>query len=72
MDKVQMARQFIEAIPHARDLGLKLIELENGVAVITMPTPTRRAERRPLICGLTICAPPSRAIPSPRPRLAIT
>ena len=37
MDKVQMARQFIEAIPHARDLGLKLIELENGVAVITMP-----------------------------------
>ncbi|WP_339769730.1 PaaI family thioesterase [uncultured Pseudosulfitobacter sp.] len=32
-----MARQFIEAIPHARDLGLKLIELENGVAVITMP-----------------------------------
>ncbi len=37
MDKVQMARQFIEAIPHARDLGLQLIELENGVAVITMP-----------------------------------
>ncbi|WP_254655988.1 PaaI family thioesterase [Sulfitobacter sp. 20_GPM-1509m] len=32
-----MARQFIEAIPHARDLGLQLIELENGVAVITMP-----------------------------------
>ncbi|MBM1814049.1 PaaI family thioesterase [Pseudosulfitobacter pseudonitzschiae] len=37
MDKVRMARQFIEAIPHARDLGLQLIELENGVAVITMP-----------------------------------
>jgi uncharacterized protein (TIGR00369 family) len=37
MDKVHMARQFIEAIPHARDLGLQLIELENGVAVITMP-----------------------------------
>ena len=37
MDKVQMARQFIEAIPHARDLGLQLVELENGVAVITMP-----------------------------------
>ncbi len=37
MDKVQMARQFIEAIPHARDLGLQLIKLENGVAVITMP-----------------------------------
>lgn len=37
MDKVQMARQFIEAIPHARDLGLQLLELENGVAVITMP-----------------------------------
>ena len=37
MDKVRMARQFIEAIPHARDLGLQLIKLENGVAVITMP-----------------------------------
>ncbi len=37
MDKLQMARQFIEAIPHARDLGLQLVELENGVAVITMP-----------------------------------
>jgi uncharacterized protein (TIGR00369 family) len=37
MDKIQIARQFIEAIPHARDLGMQLMELENGVAVITMP-----------------------------------
>lgn len=37
MDKIQIARQFIEAIPHARDLGMQLMQLENGVAVITMP-----------------------------------
>ena len=36
-DKVQMARQFMAAIPHARDLDMKLIELEGGVATITMP-----------------------------------
>ncbi|ASM73132.1 PaaI family thioesterase [Pseudosulfitobacter pseudonitzschiae] len=37
MDKVKIARQFIEAIPHARDLGMKLLKLEGGVAVISMP-----------------------------------
>lgn len=37
MDKVNIARQFIQAIPHARDLGLELLTLENGVAVISMP-----------------------------------
>ena len=36
-NKVQMARQFMAAIPHARDLDMKLIELEGGVATITMP-----------------------------------
>ncbi|WP_299201845.1 PaaI family thioesterase [uncultured Tateyamaria sp.] len=36
-DKLKLARQFIEAIPHSRDLGMKLTEMEDGVAVITMP-----------------------------------
>lgn len=36
-DKTQMARQFMEAIPHARDLGMVLTQLDNGVATITMP-----------------------------------
>jgi uncharacterized protein (TIGR00369 family) len=35
--KIQMARQFMLAIPHARDLGMELTELEDGVATITMP-----------------------------------
>ncbi|WP_299547102.1 PaaI family thioesterase [uncultured Tateyamaria sp.] len=36
-DKLKLARQFIEAIPHSRDLGMKLTEMDDGVAVITMP-----------------------------------
>jgi len=40
-DKLKLARQFIEAIPHSRDLGMELIEMEDGVAVITMPYDTR-------------------------------
>ncbi len=32
-----IARQFIEAIPHARALGLELIEIDAGRAVISMP-----------------------------------
>ncbi|WP_299656043.1 PaaI family thioesterase [uncultured Tateyamaria sp.] len=36
-DKLKLARQFIEAIPHSRDLGMKLTQMEDGVAVITMP-----------------------------------
>lgn len=35
--QAQMARQFMEAIPHARDLGMVLTELDAGVATITMP-----------------------------------
>ena len=35
--RIQMARQFMEAIPHARDLGMVLTELDGGVATITMP-----------------------------------
>lgn len=33
----QIARQFVEAIPHARDLGMQLITTGDGVAEILMP-----------------------------------
>lgn len=35
--KKKLARQFIEAIPHARVLGMELTDIGNGEAVITMP-----------------------------------
>ncbi|MFW8593381.1 PaaI family thioesterase [Cribrihabitans neustonicus] len=35
-DKTNLARQFIEAIPHARQLGMKLTEIGDGTAEITM------------------------------------
>lgn len=34
--RTRFARQFIEAIPHSRALGMVLEKLENGVAVISM------------------------------------
>lgn len=37
VNKAKVARQFIEAIPHARALGMKLTEISDGTAVITMP-----------------------------------
>lgn len=37
IDKAKVARQFIEAIPHARALGMHLEEIGEGVAVIAMP-----------------------------------
>jgi uncharacterized protein (TIGR00369 family) len=40
-DKLKLARQFIEAIPHSQDLGMELIEMQDGVAVRTMPYDTR-------------------------------
>jgi len=36
-DKTQLARQFIEAIPHSRALGMQLTEIGEGRAVIVMP-----------------------------------
>ncbi|MGR3616470.1 MAG: PaaI family thioesterase [Paracoccaceae bacterium] len=36
-DVAQLARQFIEAIPHARELGMKLTEISKGEATIVMP-----------------------------------
>lgn len=35
--KARLARQFIEAIPHARALGMRLAAIGQGVAEITMP-----------------------------------
>ena len=35
--KTKMAKQFMEAIPHARDLGMKLISLKDGDAEVSMP-----------------------------------
>lgn len=37
VDKANLARQFIEAIPHARELGLSLDEIGDGMATISMP-----------------------------------
>ena len=35
-DRTKLARQFIEAIPHSRALGMNLEEIGDGVAVISM------------------------------------
>ena len=40
-DIVKIARQFIEAIPHSRALGMVLEDLGDGRAVIRMPYDTR-------------------------------
>ncbi|MCA0927571.1 PaaI family thioesterase [Ruegeria profundi] len=37
VDKVAIARRFIEAIPHAKALGLNLSTISEGEAEITMP-----------------------------------
>lgn len=37
VDKSVIAKQFIEAIPHSRALGMSLREIGDGVALITMP-----------------------------------
>lgn len=39
--KSDLARQFIEAIPHSRALGMTLSEIGDGMAEITMPYDTR-------------------------------
>jgi uncharacterized protein (TIGR00369 family) len=36
-DRLKQARQFIEAIPHACDMGMTLTEMSDGQAEITMP-----------------------------------
>jgi uncharacterized protein (TIGR00369 family) len=37
VDKAQIARQFVAAVPHARALGMQLVEAGDGRAVIDMP-----------------------------------
>ena len=37
VDKTRIARQFIEAIPHAKALGMTLTEIGDGWAEISMP-----------------------------------
>lgn len=37
VDKVEIARRFIQAIPHANALGLKLTTVSEGAAEIIMP-----------------------------------
>jgi len=41
IEKAKVARQFIEAIPHAKALGMRLTEIGEGVAVIELPYDTR-------------------------------
>ena len=36
-DQMTAARQFIDAIPHSRRLGMQLEELGDGRAIISMP-----------------------------------
>jgi len=40
-DKTEIARQFIEIVPHSQALGMKITEIGDGVAVIEMPYDTR-------------------------------
>ena len=39
--RAKVARQFIEAIPHARELGMSFVEIGDGVAELTMPYDAR-------------------------------
>ena len=39
--RAQVARQFIESIPHARALGMSFVEIGRGVAELSMPYDTR-------------------------------
>lgn len=40
-DQLHIARQFINALPHARALGMELVALGDGSATITMPWDAR-------------------------------
>lgn len=37
VNKIEMARQFIQMIPHAKALGMELTEIDEGSATFTMP-----------------------------------
>lgn len=34
--RARLANQFIQALPHARDLGMRVVEIGDGVAVMTL------------------------------------
>ncbi|KMK66032.1 PaaI family thioesterase [Puniceibacterium sp. IMCC21224] len=36
-DQTAIARQFIEAIPHAQSLGMQIVDIGDGAATIAMP-----------------------------------
>ena len=36
-DKARIAKQFIETIPHSKALGMRITEIGDGIAEITMP-----------------------------------
>ncbi len=36
-NKLEMAHQFIKSIPHSQDLGMDLLKMADGMAIITMP-----------------------------------
>ncbi len=40
-DRLKNIRQFIEALPHSRDLGMELVKVTGGEAVISVPYDTR-------------------------------
>lgn len=40
-DQLKQARQFIEMLPHARDLGMEAVDFGSGYAVFRMPYDTR-------------------------------
>lgn len=41
MERVAQARRFIQALPHARDLGMDIFEAGEGVASMMLPYDTR-------------------------------
>ena len=41
VDKARIARQFIETIPHSKALGMHIVDIGEGVAVIEMPYDSR-------------------------------
>ena len=41
MSDTETARDFMEALPHARELGLRLVQMGDGRAEIEMPYDTR-------------------------------
>ncbi|MGX9357109.1 PaaI family thioesterase [Roseobacteraceae bacterium S113] len=41
LDKIAIAKQFIEAIPHARALGMEFVAIEAGMAEMRLPYDAR-------------------------------